>query len=328
MSVINNREAFLPSEPEMDVSQFDRVALDLPYANQSENQILDIFYPKHGQAPYPVVVVFHGGAFAAGHKRTHYIKSMCLPVTQGYAVATVEYRLMQEAIWPSQLHDGKAAIRYLRAHAAELDLDSDRIAVWGNSAGGAMTQLLAVTPDDKAMDDLTMGEKASSKVNCALAWYTISEICSCEQYGFDIAEARNASGAGKGMMPGDGQGKVSLFTSLLGYNPLLYPERTIGVSPICHVTKDCPPMLLQHGTNDMVIDCQQSVYMAEKIKEVCGKDRVELDLFEGEPHGSQVIKADDNIEHCLDFLDKHLYGGNNPYRVPLKNIEKIKIIGD
>lgn len=89
---------------------------------------------QDGEGPYPLVIVFHGGAFAAGHKRTHYIKSMCLPITQGYAVATVEYRLYHEEKWPAQLIDGKAAIRYLRANAKELNLDPDRFAVWGNSA--------------------------------------------------------------------------------------------------------------------------------------------------------------------------------------------------
>ena len=112
MAVINNREAYLASEPEMDITQFHKTALDLKYADESENQILDIFYPEDGEGPYPLVIVFHGGAFAAGHKRTHYIKSMCLPITQGYAVATVEYRLYHEAKWPAQLIDGKAAIRY------------------------------------------------------------------------------------------------------------------------------------------------------------------------------------------------------------------------
>ena len=83
-----------------------------------------------------------------------------------------------------------------------------------------------------------------------------------------------------------------MFTALLGYNPLLYPDRTAKVSPISHVKEDCPPMLLQHGTNDLVIDYHQSSYMYEKVKAVCGEDRVELELFDNEPHGSQVIKAD------------------------------------
>lgn len=201
----------------------------------------------------------------------------------------------------------KAAIRYLRANAKELNLDPDRFAVWGNSAGGTVTQLLAVTGDEEDMDDLSVGVKASSKVNCAIAWYTISELCSAEQFGTDIADIRNKTGAGKGMMPNDGKGNDSMFTALLGYNPLLYPERTAKVSPISHVKEDCPPMLLQHGTNDLVIDYHQSSYMYEKVKAVCGEDRVELELFDNEPHGSQVIKADANIEKCIDFLDKQFF---------------------
>lgn len=325
MATINNREAFLKTEPEMDVTQFKKTALDLSYADESPNQILDIFYPDEGEGPYPLVIVFHGGAFAAGHKRTHYIRSMCLPVTQGYAVATVEYRLMQEATWPAQLVDAKAAIRYLRAHAGELDLDPERFAVWGNSAGGTMTQLVAVTPDDPEMDDLSVGEEASSKINCAIAWYTISELCSAEQYGTDMFEIRKRTGAGKGMMPGDGETNDSMFTTLLGYNPLHYPERTYKISPMSHVTKDCPPMLMQHGTNDLIIDYHQSIYMVEKVNAICGEGHAELNLFEGEPHGSQVIKADENINHCIDFLDKHFFDGKNPYRKPLT---PIRLVGE
>lgn len=324
MSVINNREEFLASEPEIDVTQFRKTALDLKYGD-SPNQILDIFYPDEGDGPYPLIIVFHGGAFCAGHKRTHYIKSMCLPIRAGYAIATVEYRLMQEAIWPAQLIDGKLAIRYLRAHAKELNLDPEKFALWGNSAGGTVTQIMAVTPDNEEYDDLSIGEKASSKVECAIAWYTISELNSQEQYGFDIFEERKRTGAGKGMMPGGGEQKDSMFTKLLGYNPLLYPERTSKVSPIGIVDKNCPPMLLQHGTNDLVIDYHQSVYMYNKVKDLCGEDRVELDLFENEPHGSQKIKATENIDHCIDFLDKHLLNGNNPYR---KELVPLKIVGE
>lgn len=325
MGKINNRDAFLASEAEIDVTQFRKTALDLHYLDESENQILDIFYPDEGDGPFPLVIVFHGGAFVAGHKRTHYIKSMCLPIRAGYAVASVEYRLLQEATWPAQIVDGKAAIRYLRAHAKELNLDPEKFALWGNSAGGAITQLMAVTADEEEYDDLSIGEKASSKLECAIGWYTISEIGSCEQFSFDSFELRKETGAGKGMMPGDGEEKQSMFTQLLGYNPLYYPERTSKISPIGQVKENCPPMLLQHGTNDLVVDYHQSVYMYEKVKAVCGEDRCQLDLFEGEPHGSQKIKSIENIDHCIDFLDKHLLNGNNPYR---KELKPLKIVGE
>lgn len=318
MSVILNRDAFLESEPEIDVGQFREVRLDLAYAEESPNQILDIFYPDEGEGPFPAVIVMHGGAFCAGHKRTHYIRSMCLPVTQGYAVVTVEYRLSQESRWPAQLIDGKAAIRYLRAHARELKLDPERFAVWGNSAGGTVTQLLAVSGDREECDDLSVGEWASSRVQCALAWYTISELNSAEQFGADTQEELMRTGAGKGMLPdGGARGRETVFTRLLGYNPLLYPERAVRVSPLSYVDESCPPMLLQHGTGDLVVDYHQSVYMYEKVTAVCGKGRARLELFEGEPHGSQVIKAKENISHCLDYLDTYLYPEGNPYRKPL-----------
>ena len=84
-------------------------------------------------------------------------------------------------------------------------------------------------------------------------------------------------------------------------------------------------MLLQHGLNDMVIDPRQSIYMKEKIDALCGEGRAELDLFEGEPHGSQVIKADENINRCIDWLDKIFWDGKNPYRSPLKDIKVLPL---
>ena len=84
-------------------------------------------------------------------------------------------------------------------------------------------------------------------------------------------------------------------------------------------------MFLEHGTDDLIIDHHQSVYMYEKVKAVCGEDRVRLELFEGEPHGSQKIKSDDNIRRCIDFIDEVLYDGSNPYR---KEFRDIRIVGE
>lgn len=322
MGILLNRDLFLATEPEIDVEQFERVALDIPYADQSPNQILDIWYPSKEKGPYPVVILFHGGAFGAGHKRSFYISSMAQPVFQGYAVVTVEYRLYQEAIWPAQLIDGKAAIRYLRAHAEELDLDPDRFALWGNSAGGSVTQLLATTADNPEMDDLTVGEKASSKIQAAIAWYTVNEFISNEQFSVNTKFLRDQKGAADGMVPKDAQGDDSPLTKVLGYNPLIHPEKAAKVSAISYVDENCPPMLLQHGTDDLIVDHNQSVYMKRRVDEMCGEGRARLDLFEGEPHGSQKIKADENIAHCIDFLDEIMFDGNNPHRQP---IQKMKI---
>lgn len=324
MSVTLNREMFLASEPEIDVTQFREVKLDLPYAQQSPNQILDLWYPEEGEGPYPLVILFHGGGFGTGHKRSFYISSMAQPVTQGYAVATVEYRLYHEATWPAQLIDSKAAVRYLRANAKELNLDPERFAVWGNSAGGCATQLLALTPDDPDMDDLSVGVEASSRVQAAIAWYSVNEFISCEQFSVDTAAQRETSGAATGMVPKDAMGKDSALTKVLGFHPLLYPEKAVKASPLSYVTKDCPPMLLQHGKADLIVDYHQSVYMYEKVTQVCGEGRAQIDLFDGEPHGSQKIKANENVDRCIDFLDEVFWDGKNPYRRPLQELKIIR----
>ena len=324
MSITLNRDQFLAKEPEIDVTQFRKVLLDLAYANQSPNQILDIWYPDNEMDAYPVVVLFHGGAFGTGHKRSFYISSMAKPVLQGYAVVTVEYRLYSEANWPAQLIDAKAAIRYLRAHAAEFQLDPNRIAVWGNSAGGCVTQLLATTADNPDMDDLTVGENASSAVQAAIAWYSVNDFVTQEQFTTDTCVLRDASGASDGMVPEDARGSDSPLTKVLGYNPLYYPEKAVIQSPISYVDESCPPMLLQHGTGDMIVDYHQSVYMYKKVSAICGEDRVKLDLFKAEPHGSQVIKADKNVTACIDFLDQVFWNGKNPNRKPLTQIKIVE----
>lgn len=324
MSIRLNRDAFLAKEPEIDVTQFREVKLDLPYANQSPNQILDIWYPDEGEGPYPLVILFHGGGFGTGHKRSFYISSMAQPVTQGYAVATVEYRLYNEARWPAQLIDSKAAVRYLRANAKELNLDPEKFAVWGNSAGGCATQLLATTPDNPDMDDLSVGAQASSKIEAAIAWYSVNEFISCEQFSVDTAAQRESSGSATGMVPEDARGEDSALTKVLGFNPLLYPEKAAKASPLSYVDENCPPMLLQHGKADLIVDYHQSVYMYKRVTELCGKGRARLDLFDGEPHGSKAIKANPNVERCIDFLDEVLWDGKNPYRKPLGTLKIVK----
>lgn len=244
---------------------------------------------------------------------------MVKPVTQGYAIATSEYRLVHESKWPAQLYDAKFAIRYLRAHAQELNLDPERFVVWGNSAGGCVTQLIATTADNPDMDDLSVGENVSSKVQGAIAWYSVNDFVTCEQATTDIHS--RISDSGTEFVPMEETVlNDSPLTKVLGYNPLHYPDKAASQSPISYVDENCAPMLLQHGTGDTIVECHQSIYMFNKVNLICGPGRAKIDLFRNEPHGSKVIKADKNIAHCIDFLDELLFDGNNPYRKELTPI--------
>ena len=125
---------FVP--PKIDANKYKRKWLDIPYASQSPAQKMDIYLPDEGDGPFPVIMQVHGGAFMLGSKGEVVSEPMIQGIYLGYAVADINYRLSGEAIFPALVYDGKAAVRFLRANAAQYHLDGSRIAAWGQSAGG------------------------------------------------------------------------------------------------------------------------------------------------------------------------------------------------
>src|SRR5437868_4772034 len=125
---------------------------DLEYvANGHERNKLDLFVPESADGPLPLIIWVHGGGWQAGSK------DGCPPLRgghtqRGYAVASINYRLSGHAPFPAQIEDCKAAIRWLRAHAKEYNLDPKRFGVWGSSAGGHLVALLGTSGDVKEFD--------------------------------------------------------------------------------------------------------------------------------------------------------------------------------
>ena len=127
--------------------------LDIPYCDQSSSQILDIWYPnQESDKPYPVIVHFHGGGFKYGGHREDSEEPMLRGTDRGYVVVSVEYRKSGEAHFPAMLYDAKAAIRFLKANAGKYQLDTERIALWGPSAGGWIVSMTALTPGNPAFE--------------------------------------------------------------------------------------------------------------------------------------------------------------------------------
>ena len=118
--------------------------------------------PAHQQAPYPLIVWIHGGAFRMGDRRQG-VEALPL-VDQGYAVASITYRLSQEAIFPALIHDCKTAVRWLRAHAAQYGFDPARFGAWGPSAGGYLVSFLGITAGVREFEG--DGPTRSSRARC------------------------------------------------------------------------------------------------------------------------------------------------------------------
>jgi acetyl esterase/lipase len=263
---------------------------ELTYAPLSDAQRLDLYAPATGEAPYPLVVVIHGGGWTAGDKRGE-LPSAAIPgfLGLGYAVASVNYRLAPDSVFPAQLLDVKAAIRFLRANAAELDLDADRFAVVGESAGGHLAALLGTTEAVAEFDDPALGnEGVSSAVQAVVDFYGPANLTTS-----DAQRALNPA------CPSEPDPNIAL---LLGAPPAAAPELAMAASPVSYLDPghDVPPFFIAHGDADCVVPYQQSTELHEAI-EAAAPGRSQLTIVPGSGHYLD-FDFDSQSEALLAFL--------------------------
>lgn len=276
-----------------------RVLLGIPYAALpgARPLELDLHLPA-GPGPAPVVVFLHGGGWRLGSRHSG---GPAFPgstlfervARAGIAVASVDYRLSGEAVWPAQLHDARAAVRWLRARAGELGVDPDRVAAWGESAGGHLAALLGLVTDPALEGDVGITGPSGSVVAVA-AWYPPT----------DLAGFAGDAGA-------DPADPATREAQLLGAPPSAVPQRAAQASPLSHVTAGAPPVLLLHGRADRFVPCVQSQRLAEALV-AAGAD-VDLRTYEGADHmwlgdGGPAAAAD-ALDRTVAFLRDRLLGG-------------------
>lgn len=255
---------------------------DVPYVTGGhERQKLDLYLPAKNGSLHPVLAWIHGGAWEAGNKDFCPAKVL---LAKNYAVVSIGYRLSQHAIFPAQIEDCKAAIRWLRAHAAEYDIDPNRIGVWGESAGGHLAAMLGTTGK---MRDFDVGENLdqSSAVECVIDWYGPSDF------------------AHYGNRPPNMDPK-NAYARLIGGLPTEHLDQVKRSSPISYVQADAAPFLIMQGDKDPIVPAQQS----EELDAALHKVGVEstLRIVSGAGHGGPAFVSPANIEAMSSFLDHHL----------------------
>jgi acetyl esterase/lipase len=268
------------------------VRLDLSYAdNGNPKQRVDLYLPKqrHGEKPLPVVALIHGGGWVHGDRIGYGAAAIQMARTGDYAAVGVGYRLTDEAHWPQQIFDCKAAIRWIRGHAKEFNLDPDRIAVMGSSAGGHLCSLLGTSGDVKELEgSLGSFVTLSSRVQCVV------NQCGPE----DFTKALMFDPDGKPVVKDD---------AVIGLLGGTYEEKhaeAVAASPLTYVTRDDPPFLTIHGTAD-----QRVAYAnAEAIHAALQKAGVPSLLLPvaGGGHGS--VGHPEALKRAKQFIDKNLRG--------------------
>ena len=265
---------------------------DLDYAGtDNPRQKLDLYLPETpvGEGLLPVIVFIHGGGWMNGDKTSGSGKVAPFVASGKFAGASIGYRLSAEAQWPAQIHDCKAAIRWIKAHAAEYGLDPERIAVWGTSAGGHLVAMLGVSHGVKELEGETGAHlDQTGKVKCVVDFFGPTEMLTLGRQKSNVELNSPDSPESK----------------LIGGPIQDYPDKAKSASPIEHVTADDAPTLIVHGTVDLLVPLPQSVDF-EKRLEAVGVP-VTLMTVEGGGHGQGFGKAVDVMVKV--YLEKQLLG--------------------
>lgn len=238
---------------------------DLVYVEQGhERHTLDLYLPE-GDKPLPLIIWVHGGAFLEGDKTNG------VPVAylaEGYAVASINYRLSSHALFPVQIEDCKTAVRWLRANADGYGLDPERFVAWGVSSGGHLAAMLGTTGESR---DFDVGDNlhVSSRVQAVIDFYGPTDFLQMDQYRTD-----------DGMLHDPEDSPESL---LIGGPIQEHKDKVAAASPLSYITPQAPPFLIVHGDRDPLVPHHQSLLL-ESVLQQAGVP-VRLYTVKGQGHG-------------------------------------------
>lgn len=257
---------------------------DVEYAQVGDQRLLlDLYCPKKSEQPSTLVVWVHGGAWRSGSKDNPPILKV---LESRFAIASVDYRLTPVAKFPAQIHDIKAAIRFLRASAARYGLDGKRFVAAGSSAGGHLAALVGVSNGVQELEG-TVGSYSptSSDVQGIVSFFGASNL-----------QTILAQSTPHGLSV-----RVPALELLLGGQPDARPELARLASPVAHVDSSDPPLWLIHGDQDPQMPINQSHELVGAYKQA--KLLVDFQVVHGGKHGGDEFFADDRMQQlCRDLM--------------------------
>jgi acetyl esterase/lipase len=247
---------------------------------------MDLYLPAGSGSPSPLLLYVHGGSFTSGDKRKGSgIIDIPAMTTHGYAVAAVNYRLMPDYPFPAEVTDVKCAIRFLRAHADEYNLDGERIGIWGGSAGGHLSAIIGMTNNDPRFEAGEYPEQ-SSRVDAAVEMFGPMDLT----------------------LPMDWLQRQLLlraFGTDSADSPLLR-----DASPVFYVSADDPPFLIMNGEQDSAVPPDQARALYRAL-DAAGVDATLVIVKNAnhnfKPTGGPISPSREEISVMMaDFFDRVL----------------------
>ena len=258
--------------------------------------LLDLRVPDVG-GPHPVIIYLHSGAWITGNRTGG---PAIRQARRGYAVASIDYRLAPQSIWPAQIEDAKAAVRWIRGNAGRFNLDPMRVGVFGASAGGHLASILGTSAGVEGLEGLSLGNaQFSSRVKAVVDFYGPTDLLQLD------AQKLPCFGV-------DGNSALMPPSLLMGCAIQECREKTATANPLTYITPDDPPFLIIHGMRDCLVPYQQSVILHEALQ-AKGVASTLILLPEGE-HGGELFDDPVVKQAISDFLDRDLRGPLVPRR--------------
>ena len=267
---------------------------DITYSHVDGRQLkLDIGQPE-GEGPFPTVVFFHGGGWQQGDK-SHMHKWIRKFVSSGYVGVSVAYRFAPEYKWPSQVEDAKQAIRFLRAHANEYNIDGARIGVMGESAGGYLALMVGLTSPKDSLEGNNIFNGVSSSVQAVVSYFSAADFTGPRQ---ELSpelkqEMQNYYNKSLEEVRADFTGTTDV-----------YDPRLAKMSVISYVDPNDPPVLIFHGDKDPFVSVEQAVKLKEKLEGASVPHK--LVIVEGGGHGWTGPPEQRTTAQMMKFFDGKL----------------------
>jgi acetyl esterase/lipase len=263
----------------------DEIERGITFARVGETELkLDLHRPDSPAAG--VIVWVHGGAWRSGTRASVDLKGL---TALGWAIASVDYRLSPQAKFPAQIHDIKAAIRYLRARAGELGLPANRFVIAGSSAGGHLAAVVGVSNGHTELEGAVGSDLAASSDVQAIV---------------DLYGASNLTTILKQSTPHGLNVRVPALDLFLGGQPDAVPEIARLASPVFHVDANDPPLLLMHGDQDPQMPINQSHELVGAYEQA-GRPVV-FRVMHGSAHGGPAFTSEASLRLIDGFLRQHL----------------------
>jgi acetyl esterase/lipase len=255
---------------------------DVVYARPGGTELkLDLARPAEGEGPFPVVFVIHGGAWRGGDKAGNR-PALQEFARRGYVAVSPQYRFCPKETFPAQVHDVKAAVRWVKAHARDYKADPAHVGAVGFSAGGHLSMMLGLTGPADGLEGEVSDGAPDSKVHAVVNYFGPTDLAAADFP--DVSKP--------------------LVRDFLGGTPTEKPEAAKKASPLTYVSKGDPPVLTFQGTKDPLVPHTQATKLADAMTAAGVPGRVDLLVGAGHGWGGEDLKR--TLDETVAFFDKHL----------------------